>query len=91
MEKHIFNYRIVIVPDERTGANKPCYTAYVPVLGIATDGDTVEEVLANVKDAISLYVNSLLEDGEEIPYEPVGEEFITTAHIEIPQPRPTSN
>ncbi|MEK7534531.1 MAG: type II toxin-antitoxin system HicB family antitoxin [Patescibacteria group bacterium] len=85
MEKKVLNYRIVIVPDERTGTNKPCYTAYVPVLGIATDGDTIEEVLGNVKDAIRIFVTSLIEDGENVPLEPVGEELITTASVEIPQ------
>ena len=43
MEKKILNYRVVITPDQRTGTGKPCYTAYVPLLGIATDGDTIEE------------------------------------------------
>lgn len=83
MEKKILNYRVVITPDERTGTGKSCYTAYVPLLGIATDGDTVEEALMNVQDAIRVYIRSLREDGEEIPLESIDGEFITTASVEL--------
>ncbi|MEK7573049.1 MAG: type II toxin-antitoxin system HicB family antitoxin [Patescibacteria group bacterium] len=83
MEKKILNYRVVITPDERTGRGKPCYTAYVPLLGIATDGDTIEEALMNVQDAILVYVRSLREDGQEIPLESINGEFITTASVEL--------
>lgn len=84
MEKKILNYRVVITPDERTGTGKPCYTGYVPLLGIATDGDTIEEALMNVQDAIRVYIKSLREDGEEIPLELIDGEFITTASVESP-------
>ena len=44
------------------------YFAYCPDLqGCYTQGDTYEEVLENIKDAIRLHVNDRLENGEEVP------------------------
>jgi predicted RNase H-like HicB family nuclease len=44
------------------------YTVNVPALpGCITEGDTVEEALANAREAISAYVGSLKADGLPIP------------------------
>ncbi|MBI5875329.1 MAG: type II toxin-antitoxin system HicB family antitoxin [Deltaproteobacteria bacterium] len=44
------------------------YFALCPELqGCYTQGDTYEEVLANIKDAIHLHIEDRLESGEEIP------------------------
>lgn len=44
------------------------YSAYVPDLpGCTTCGDTVDEVKANIRDAVSLYIESLREHGEAVP------------------------
>jgi predicted RNase H-like HicB family nuclease len=46
------------------------YTVLVPALpGCITYGKTVEEAIVMAKDAIRGYVESLIEDGEEIPLE----------------------
>lgn len=47
------------------------YTVTVPALpGCVTEGDTYEEALEMAHDAISLYVQSLIDDGLPIPTEP---------------------
>ncbi|MBI5286221.1 MAG: type II toxin-antitoxin system HicB family antitoxin [Deltaproteobacteria bacterium] len=44
------------------------YFAFCPELqGCYTQGDTYEEVLANIKDAIHLHIEDRRESGEEIP------------------------
>lgn len=44
------------------------YFALCPELqGCYTQGDTYEEVLDNIKDAIHLHVEDRLESGEDIP------------------------
>ncbi|MFI5264814.1 MAG: type II toxin-antitoxin system HicB family antitoxin [Candidatus Kapaibacterium sp.] len=59
-----FNYTIVIEPDE------DAFHAYVPALrGCHSIGDTPEEAKANIKEAIELYLESLLAHNEEIPIE----------------------
>lgn len=55
MNTKILNYRVVVEPDERTGSNKPCFVAYCPTLGVADDGDTIDEALGNIREAIVGY------------------------------------
>lgn len=55
-------YAIVI---ERAPGN---YSAYVPDLpGCITVGDTIEETIANMREAISLHLDGMYEDGDPIP------------------------
>ncbi len=65
METKVLNYRIIIEPDEQTGTGKAGYTGLCPTLGVADDGDTIEEALVNVQQAIKAYVDSLIAD--ELP------------------------
>lgn len=47
--------QVILIPDETGG-----YTVEVPSLpGCISEGDTIDEALANIKDAIDLYVASL--------------------------------
>jgi len=42
------------------------YYAFCPELqGCYTQGDTYEEVLENIKDAIKLYIEDLIHDGKD--------------------------
>lgn len=66
-EKTILNYRVVVEPDERTGTNEPCFTAYCPTLKIADDGNTIDEALANIKEGIECYLEALIKEDQEIP------------------------
>jgi predicted RNase H-like HicB family nuclease len=53
----------VIIEKDRDG-----YFAFCPeIQGCYTQGDTYEEALENIKDAIHLHVEDRLESGEEIP------------------------
>jgi antitoxin HicB len=59
------SYRILLRREPEGG-----YTVLVPSLpGCITYGETVEEAIEMAKDAIKLYVESLIEDGEEVPSE----------------------
>ena len=58
-------FRVILEPNELGG-----YTVMVPLLpGCISEGDTREEALANIKEAIELYIESLQADGESIPTE----------------------
>ena len=53
----------VIIEKDKYG-----YYAFCPeIQGCYAQGDTYEEVLENIKDAIRLHVEDRLNDGEEIP------------------------
>jgi len=57
-----FAFTVIIEPDNGS------YHAYVPALkGCHTFGDTLEEAQANIVEAMQLHLESMLEDGEEIP------------------------
>jgi len=86
MEKVILNYRVIVEPDERTGTNESCFTAYCPTLGIADGGDTIEEALASIKEGIQCYLEALIKDGVEIPApDNIEEGLITSTKIALPK------
>jgi predicted RNase H-like HicB family nuclease len=58
--------QVVLIPDPDEGG----YTVIVPSLpGCISEGDTLEEALANIKEAIELHVESMIAHGEDIPDE----------------------
>jgi len=84
METKILQYRIIITPDTQTGTGKVVYTALCPLLGIAADGETTEEALTGIQEAIEIYIESLAEDGEYIPVDHPEQDIITTTSIKAP-------
>ncbi len=67
----------------RTGSGEPGFTAYVPALGIADGGDTVEEAFDNVRKLIAFHLESLRKEGLPLPAEQAMAEFITTARVAV--------
>ena len=56
-------YRVVLEPQDEGG-----YTIYVPSLpGCVSQGETSEEALANIKEAIEVYLESLRERRIPLP------------------------
>lgn len=84
MKTTILNYSIVIDPDTETGTEKPGFTAYCPALGIADDGNTVEEALANIQKTIKFHLSCLTEEGETIPSPNSNHSFLTNVQVEAP-------
>lgn len=61
----IHRYTVNFIPAEEGG-----YTATAPALpGCVSEGDTYEEALLNIKEAIQAYIESLEKDGLPIPEE----------------------
>lgn len=87
MNTNILNYRVIVEPDVRTGSNKPCFCAYCPTLGIADDGDTIDEALSNLKEGMELYVETLIEDNKEVPLDKVENSVITSIRIPLTPPQ----
>jgi antitoxin HicB len=75
----VLDYRVIVEPDERTGSNLACFLVYCPTLDITSEGDTVEEALANIKEAIELYVETLVASGEDVPVEKSGAIFTSVS------------
>jgi predicted RNase H-like HicB family nuclease len=57
-------YAVCLIPDEEAGG----YTVTVPDLpGCISEGDTEEEALANIREAMQAYIESLLKRGRPVP------------------------
>jgi predicted RNase H-like HicB family nuclease len=62
----------VVLEEEADGG----YVVSVPALpGCVTEGDTRAEALANIREAIALYIDDCREAGDPIPTE-AGKEFV---------------
>jgi len=63
----IRRYKVILEPEPSGG-----FSVYVPSLpGCASQGETEEEALTNIREAVALYLSSLREDGLEIPNDDV--------------------
>jgi predicted RNase H-like HicB family nuclease len=61
----IYNYTVIFEKEIEGG-----YHAFCPVLkGCHSQGDNFEEAVENIREAISLYLDSLKEDQQPIPKE----------------------
>lgn len=61
------------------------YVAFVPALpGCHTQGETLEETEHNVKEAIALYLESLVAHGEAIPEEGQSFQGRVTVPVSVP-------
>ena len=70
-------FKVVLEPSEEGG-----YTVYVPALpGCVSEGDTIEEALQNIREAIEVY----LEPTEEAPLIPIARaEFTIAPLLQVP-------
>lgn len=73
-------YRVILRPEPEGG-----YTALTPALpGCITYGADVEEAVAMAREAIELYVESLVAHGEEVPTEEGTLEYtLTVTHAQV--------
>ena len=61
------HYTVILEREEGGG-----YHAFCPVLkGCHSHGDTLEEAVTNIQEAIEVYLESLKEEGEPIPAEDI--------------------
>ncbi len=64
-------FTVLLEPEEDDG-----FVVSVPALpGCISQGDTREEALANIREAIALYVEDCVEAGDPVPTE-AGKEFV---------------
>ena len=62
-----YHFSVVLEPDREVPER---YNVRVPALpGCLTYGESIEDALANAREAISGYVESLIADGEPVPTE----------------------
>ena len=63
--KKLYNYTVILEKEQDGG-----YHAFCPILkGCHSQGDTFEEAIQNITEAIELYIESLMADNQPIPKE----------------------
>ncbi|OGD93959.1 hypothetical protein A3A48_02240 [Candidatus Curtissbacteria bacterium RIFCSPLOWO2_01_FULL_37_9] len=82
MQTRILSYRIIIEPEKQ--GKKTVYNAYCPTLGVADWGDSIDAVLVSIKDGIELALESLTQEGKEIPVDNIDREMVASAQVEAP-------
>ncbi len=61
----MLTYNVELQPQKEGG-----YTVTVPTLsGCISEGDTLEEALENIKDAVEGYINVMVKHGRPVPME----------------------
>jgi antitoxin HicB len=74
------SYTVVLEPEAEGG-----FSVLVPALPEAhTQGETVEEALANAREVIELVLESRVERGEEIPASDVGSVRVERVSVSAP-------
>ena len=59
----VYDFKVILEPDEESG-----YVVTCPSLsGCYSQGETIDEALSNIREAIELCLEDLNERGEEIP------------------------
>ena len=59
----VYDFKVILEPDEESG-----YVVTCPSLsGCYSQGEAIDEALANIREAIGLCLEDLNERGEEIP------------------------
>jgi len=65
LNKQAYNYTVLLEKEQDGG-----YHAFCPVLkGCHSQGDTFEETIENITEAMELYIESLIADNQPIPAE----------------------
>lgn len=81
MEKNILNYRVIIEPEKM--GKKTVYNAYCPTLGVADWGSSINEAIKHIQSLIKFHIESLLEEGIEVPRENTEQELIMSTKVFI--------
>jgi predicted RNase H-like HicB family nuclease len=63
MKKNIYDFKVIIEPDKSGGFVVSCPS----IQGCYSQGDSIDEALENIKEAILLCLEDLESLGEEVP------------------------
>lgn len=83
MKKQLLRYPVHVEVDRETGTDALGYTAYCPSLGLAADGDSVEEALKSITSLIQFHLECLIDEGEIIPES--NQALLTSVEIQDPR------
>jgi predicted RNase H-like HicB family nuclease len=74
-------YSVLLLPE----TDPDVHIAYVPVLGVVTQGRTVADALVAAHEAATLALQDMVEEGEEVYAEPPGA-IVESIEVDVPVP-----
>lgn len=80
MKTTVLNYNVILQKEGKV------FVAYVPTLGIADSGKTVEEARKHVQEAIECHVEGLIKTGDDVPQCDTMEVFVSQSQVKITSP-----
>jgi predicted RNase H-like HicB family nuclease len=78
MATKVLGFSAVVVPEKNS------YSAWAPELDVASQGDTIEQALANLKEAIELHMECLGPKGRKEIAGQKRAQMVTTLKVEVP-------
>lgn len=84
MKTTILNYNIIV--EKEKDKNEVFYQATAPTLNISDSGETIDEALKNIEEAIHLYLDGLKDIDMPIPNPDENDYFVVSRKFEISQP-----
>ena len=84
MKTDVLNYRIIVEKEQQDDGT--VYVAYAPSLGLSDFGTTIDKAVANIEQAIKLYLETLVELKEEVPKPDTDDYYVTTRKIAFNTP-----
>ncbi len=82
MKQKIYNYTVLINKEKRLGTQDECYTLLVPILGVATESDTLDDVQKDARSLIRFHLEALASEDGEIPVES-RDSFVTKLELAV--------
>ncbi len=76
-----FNYNVIVTPDRRSGTGELCYSVQCPALGLADEGETIDEALKNIKQLVTFHLQSIAAEGEVIEDEANERSLLTSVRV----------
>ena len=83
METKVLNYRIIVTPEKQ--GRKTVYNALSPTLGVADWGNSIDQALTHIQEAIECHLESLAKHNVPIPLEESSDFMVATTTVSLPK------
>lgn len=81
VETTVLNYRIIVEPKKNSQTGKKIYVAFCPKLEVSDWGNTIDQAINHIEEAIECHLESLLKHHKSIPNPDQNEFVIATTKI----------
>jgi len=84
METTVLNYRIIVEQEENSQTGKKVYVSLCPKLGVSDWGNTIDQAINRIQEAVECHLESLIRHHKHLPAPDQNEFVIATAKVNLP-------